>query len=62
MAGKSDFEFKRINSYIESNTALMKLLVEDCMINQLLLEQDFKDRKQIGLFGTKKNSEILGVN
>lgn len=32
-AGKTEFEFKRINSYIESNTALMKLLVEDCMMN-----------------------------
>jgi hypothetical protein len=32
------------------------------MITQLLLEQDILDRKQIGLFGTKKNSQIMGVN
>mgnify|MGYP006097141201 FL=1 len=32
------------------------------MITQLLLEQDILDRKQIGLFGTKKNSQIMGSN
>ena len=28
----------------------------------MLVEQDLLDRKQIGLFGVKKNSEILGTN
>ena len=28
----------------------------------MLQEQDLLDRKQIGLFGVKKNSEILGTN
>lgn len=27
-----------------------------------MLDQDIKDRRQIGLFGQKKNSEILGTN
>ena len=32
------------------------------MLMQLVIEQDVNDRQQIGLFGVKKNSEILGVN
>lgn len=28
----------------------------------MLAEQDLRDREQIGLFGVKKNSEIMGVN
>lgn len=32
------------------------------MLTQLLLEQDLQDRKQIGLFGTKTNSQIMNNN
>lgn len=32
------------------------------MLQQLIEEQDVKDRQHIGMFGVKKNSEILGMN
>jgi len=37
-------------------------MIEDQMLMHLIQEQDVSDREQIGLFGFKKNSEILGVN
>ena len=52
----------RDSSYIDSNQKLIQLLMEDNMMGQLMLQQDLQDRKQLGLFGLKKNSEILGVN
>ena len=58
----SDYEFKRINSCLKFNSKILQLILEDSMINQLIQEQEIEDRKQIGLFGMKKNSEIMGVN
>ena len=40
---------------METNTKLVQLLLEDMMLNQMMQEQDILDRKQIGLFGIKKN-------
>mmetsp|Transcript_1290 Transcript_1290/g.1585 ORF Transcript_1290/g.1585 Transcript_1290/m.1585 type:complete len:205 (-) Transcript_1290:2379-2993(-) len=57
-----EYEFKRINSYIDINQTLMQVLLEDSMINQMLIEQDMVDRKSIAMFGLKKNSEVLGTN
>lgn len=58
----SDYEFKRVNSCLKFTMKILQLILEDSMISQLLQEQEIEDRKQIGLFGMKKNSEILGVN
>lgn len=58
----ADHEFRRLNTYMYQTQQLLNLLLEDQMIMQMLEEQDVRDREQIGLFGVKKNSEILGVN
>ena len=58
----SEYEFKRVNSCLKFNSKILQLILEDSMINQLIQEQEIEDRKQIGLFGMKKNSEIMGVN
>ena len=58
----SDYEFKRVNSCLKFTMKILQLVLEDSMISQLLQEQEIEDRKQIGLFGMKKNSEIMGVN
>lgn len=36
--------------------------MEDAMLMQLLQEQELIDRKQMGLFGTKTNQQIVGTN
>ena len=36
----------------------MKMILDAMMIQQLCDKQDVEDRKQIGLFGLKANSEI----
>ena len=36
------------------------MMFEAQYIEHLMITQDIEDRKQIGLFGLKKNSEILG--
>ena len=55
-------DFKRLNSYVHLNTKLFKILIEDSMISQMMAEADAIDRKKIGLFGMKKNADILGTN
>ena len=47
---------------MEKLTEISKLIVDDLQLNQMIEEQDLIDRKQIGLFGTKKNQQILGTN
>jgi hypothetical protein len=58
----TEAEFLRLNALAEINQKLIALLVDDCMLNQLLLEQDIEDRKQLGVFGAKQNQDILGTN
>ena len=41
---------------------VLKNLVESNYIECLLNKQDVEDRQNIGLFGTKKNNEIMGHN
>ena len=62
LQGRVKDDFKRLNSYVDLNTKLFKILIEDSMISQMMAEADCIDRKKIGLFGLKKNSEILGTN
>ena len=41
------------------NTQSIKLLLDSQMIAQLIEKQDNEDKKQIGIFGTKTNRQIL---
>jgi hypothetical protein len=59
---RTSIEMQRVNSLLESQRKILNLLAEDSMLMQMLQEQDLIDRKQIGLFGTKKNQQILGKN
>ena len=59
---KTEYEFRRINSVIFSNQQMINCLLEDQQLMQLMQEQDVLDRQSIGLFGVKKNQEILGTN
>ena len=58
----SRIEFQRINSLIERQKDLFNVICEDSMLMQMMQEQDILDRKQIGLFGLKKNQQIMGKN
>ena len=59
---RTSVEMQRVNSLLESQRQILNQLAEDSMLMQMLQEQDLIDRKQIGLFGTKKNQQILGKN
>eukprot|EP00347_Sterkiella_histriomuscorum_P008218 403345926 len=48
-----DFQLSNLN-------LVLNLLLETQQIEHLMVTQDLEDRKQIGIFGQKKNSEILG--
>mmetsp|Transcript_42476 Transcript_42476/g.65134 ORF Transcript_42476/g.65134 Transcript_42476/m.65134 type:complete len:109 (-) Transcript_42476:2220-2546(-) len=50
-----NYEFKRINTFLEKSLRILRYLVEDSILNQMLTEQDSLDRKQLNLFGLKKN-------
>jgi len=52
---KIKFELQRFNSILANQGQLTSLLAEDQMLAQLLQEQDTLDKKQIALFGLKKN-------
>jgi len=56
------YEFKRINSLIQKILRTVRYQIEDLMLNQMLTEQESIDRKQLNLFGIKKNQQILGKN
>lgn len=55
-------ELKRINAILKNNGLLLNLMLQDQMLMQLLEEQDVLDRKQMNLFGLKKNQQIIGTN
>jgi len=44
-----------VNAYIDASHQLLKTLLEDSMLMQMMQEQDIIDRKQINLVGIKKN-------
>ena len=49
------YELQRLNLLTNKLSEGMQMLSQDSMIMQLIQEQDIIDRKQIGLFGLKKN-------
>lgn len=52
----ADYEFKRLNNFVRSSSAIIGCLVEDSQMMQLMQENDLNDRQKIGLFGNKKNN------
>lgn len=53
---RTQYELSRLSTLTTNIWELTSLLAEDQMLGQLLQEQDALDKKQIGLFGLKKNS------
>ncbi|CDW87687.1 UNKNOWN [Stylonychia lemnae] len=57
-------EFERTlimyDGQITNLSHILNILLEVQSIEHLMVSQDLEDRKQIGLFGTKKNADIIG--